>query len=65
MNTNTENTNSKRKSLMPVINSVTVDYNGRTDLFDTFIESLLTAFLNDSDTDYSDAAAEIELAISA
>ena len=65
MNTNTENTNSKRKSLMPVINSVTVDYNGRTDLFDTFIESLLTDFLNDSGTDYSDVAAEIELAISA
>ena len=65
MNTNTENTNSKRKSLMPVINSVTVDYNGRTDLFDTFIESLLTAFLDDSGTDYSNAAAEIELAISA
>ena len=50
---------------MPVINSVTVDYNGRTDLFDTFIESLLTDFLNDSGTDYSDVAAEIELAISA
>ena len=50
---------------MPVINSVTVDYNGRTDLFDTFIESLLIAFLNDSVTDYSDAAAEIELTISA
>ena len=50
---------------MPVINSVTVDYNGRTDLFDTFIESLLTAFLNDSCTDYSDVAAETELAISA
>ena len=65
MNTNTENTNSKRKSLMPVINSVTVDYNGRTDLFDKFIESLLTAFLNDSGTDYSGVAAEIELAISA
>ena len=65
MNTNTENTNSKRRSLMPVINSVTVDYNGRTDLFDTFIESLLTDFLNDSGTDYSDVAAEIELAISA
>lgn len=65
MTTNTEKTYSKRKSLMSVINSVTVDYNGRTDLFDTFIESLLTDFLNDSGTDYSDAAAETELAISA
>ena len=65
MNTNTENTNSKRKSQMPVINSVTVDYNGRTDLFDTFIESLLTDFLNENCACEPDAAAEIELAISA
>lgn len=65
MKTNADNTNLKRKSLMPVINSVTVDYNGRTDLFDTFIESLLTAFLNESNTDDFVAAAETELAISA
>lgn len=50
---------------MPVINSVTVDYNGRTDLFDTFIESLLTDFLNESGADSYDAAEETELAISA
>jgi len=50
---------------MPVINSVTVDYNGRTDLFDTFIESLLIDFLNENGTDSYDAAAETELAISA
>ena len=50
---------------MPVINSVTVDYNGRTDLFDTFIESLLTDFLNENCACEPDAAAEIELAISA
>ncbi len=50
---------------MPVINSVTVDYNGRTDLFDTFIESLLIGFLNESGADSYDAAAETELAISA
>lgn len=65
MTTNTVKTNSKRKSLMPVINSVTVDYNGRTDLFDTFIESLLTDFLNESGAYSYDAAAETELAISA
>ena len=50
---------------MPVINSVTVDYNGRTDLFDTFIESLLIDYLNDSGAENYDAAAETELAISA
>ena len=53
------------QSLMPVINSVTVDYNGRTDLFNTFIESLLIDFLNESGADSYDAAAETELAISA
>ena len=65
MTTNTEKTYSKRKSLMPVINSVTVDYNGRTDLFDTFIESLLIDFLNESGADSYNDAAETELAISA
>jgi hypothetical protein len=65
MTTNTVKTYSKRRYLMPVINSVTVDYNGRTDLFDTFIESLLTDFLNESGADSYDAAAETELAISA
>ena len=50
---------------MPVINSVTVDYNGRTDLFDTFIESLLIDFLNERGADSYVAAAETELAISA
>ncbi len=65
MTTNTEKTYSKRRCLMPVINSVTVDYNGRTDLFDTFIESLLIDFLNESGADSYDAAEETELAISA
>ena len=50
---------------MPVINSVTVDYNGRADLFDTFIESLLTDFLNENCACEPDAASEMELAISA
>lgn len=65
MTTNAEKTYSKRRCLMPVINSVTVDYNGRTDLFDTFIESLLIDFLNEIGADSYDAAAETELAISA
>ena len=65
MTTNTEKTYSKCRCLTPVINSVTVDYNGRTDLFDTFIESLLIDFLNESGADSYDAAAETELAISA
>ena len=65
MTTNTVKTNSKRRCLMPVINSVTVDYNGRTDLFNTFIESLLICFLNESGAENYDAAAETELAISA
>ena len=50
---------------MPVINSVTVDYNGRTDLVDTFMESRLVGLLNESGADAYDAAAETELAIAA
>ena len=38
-----------RKTEMPVINSVTVSYNGEQDKFDNFIGSLLKSYL-DSDS---------------
>lgn len=38
-----------RKTEMPVINSVTVSYNGEQEKFDNFISSLLKSYL-DSDS---------------
>ena len=38
-----------RKTQMPVINSITVSYNGEQDKFDNFIGSLLKSYL-DSDS---------------
>ena len=44
-----ENRYMGRKTEMPVINSVTVSYNGEQDKFDNFIGSLLKSYL-DSDS---------------